>query len=76
MVRLTWGGRTGPTAVYIIQKEWVKFRRQPFKLITVDDTVKTNVLGFRDNSFLRYSAKSINYNTYDMLSSKEDWKEK
>jgi hypothetical protein len=42
------------------------------KLITVDDTVKTNVLGFRDNSFCDIQQYVSNDQAYDNLLGKKD----
>jgi hypothetical protein len=43
------------------------------KLITVDDTAKTNILGFRDNHF-SYGVQGYlsNDRAYDKLSAKKD----
>jgi hypothetical protein len=37
--------------IIFIQKGWAKFWRISFKLMTADDSVKTNVLGLRDTIF-------------------------
>jgi hypothetical protein len=43
------------------------------KLITIDDTVKTNVLGFRDNNFSYDIQRYIsNGEAYDNLSGKKN----
>jgi hypothetical protein len=47
-----------------IQKEWVKSWQISLKLITVDDNVKTDFLGFRDSLVISfYDIK----NMYQML---------
>jgi hypothetical protein len=55
------------------QKKFVKFWRISFKLITVDDTVDTNILGFMDNNF-SYGIQRYLFNdhAYDKLSGNED----
>jgi hypothetical protein len=55
MVQLTQGGRMGPTVIYIHTEGMGKILMNIFEIyctvFTVDDTVKKNVLGFRDNNF-------------------------
>jgi hypothetical protein len=41
----------GPTGIYIHTEGMGKIEIISLKLITVDDTVLTNVLGFSDNNF-------------------------
>lgn len=43
------------------------------KLITVDDTVKSNVLGFRDNSSYDIQRYASSDEAFDNLSGKKDW---
>jgi hypothetical protein len=42
----------GPIGIYIHTEGMGKILTNVFELITVDDTVQTNVLGFRNNFFL------------------------
>jgi hypothetical protein len=54
--------------------EWVKSRWISSKIITADDTVKTNDLGFRDNNFSHDIQQYVsNDQAYDKLLGKKDW---
>jgi hypothetical protein len=72
MVQLTSAGRTGPTAIYIHTEGTGKILVS-FKLITVDNTVTANVLGFTVNNSSRCIQQWLwNNHAYYKLWGKED----
>jgi hypothetical protein len=72
VVRPTWVGKTGPAALYTPEGEWVKSWRVSSELISVEATVKTNVLGFRDKFSGGIQRCISSDQAYDKLSVKKD----